>query len=208
MIYVDTYDSKAITNAPPSKSVPIPGDSSEALKYFWYAIGVTIAENYNTVKNLIAKQGLIVDDKADAVKAITDMWGTKKWDPFLKDITPVVADTLETKHPELLPEESPSGGWVTAVIQAVGSIGTGVAGAVSSDKQLQASKAQAQATALQGIAGVVAEKEKAKAEIAKAQSSEKRALIYVLIALIFVIGAIIAIVVYKKRQQRVISNGV
>jgi hypothetical protein len=102
MFYIDDYNSKTITNSLPKKErealakVKSEMDSKQ-LATFWYIAGVTIASNYEEVRELLLKYGYDVTNEEDAAAAITDILGTPKWTKFVKEFEGIIEDTVDEK---------------------------------------------------------------------------------------------------------------
>jgi len=206
MFYIDDYNSKTITNSLPKKDrealakVKSEMDSKQ-LATFWYIAGVTIASNYEEVRELLLKYGYDVTNEEDAASAIADMLGTPKWTRFAVDFGNVVEETADDNIIELL-KNSEESEFIAAIIAAAGAAIGGSLGLASSNKQLKASKENARAAMIMGITNVLAEKEKAKAERARAARESKSGVVWIVVSVIVVIGIIVAIIIYKRNKAK------
>ena len=106
MFYIDDYNSKAIVNRPPQKQQKFTPEQkqeqNDVLNLFWYTMGVTIAENFDAMKNLLNKYGYSVNTEQEATTAINNMaFGkdTKRWQSFLNDASSLMNKTLDSKFP-------------------------------------------------------------------------------------------------------------
>ncbi len=216
MFYIDDYNSKAIIDTlpfPVKKAVnevtgtavtadpKKPAGSQNAFKYFWFLIGATVGQHYEVVDKVLSdKYHIVTTDPSDAVTAITDMYGTERFLPFLKDIFPLLEDVAEDfpQNPvSTKPEESGMGGGITEAIASVVSAGLNFG---SASKNLKGTKEIAKSNAITGLSTIIAEKEKTKAELLKQQGSERRLLIIGIISLIFISALIAAIIIYRRNK--------
>lgn len=105
MFYIDDYNSKAIVNRPPQKQKFTPEQKekqNDVLNLFWYTMGVTIAEKFDSMKNTLNKYGFSVNTEQEAATAINSMaFGkdTKRWKSFMNDVSSLMNDTLDAKFP-------------------------------------------------------------------------------------------------------------
>lgn len=106
MFYIDDYNSKAIVNRPPQKQQKFTPEQKEKqndmLNLFWYTMGVTIAEKFDSMQNILNKYGFSVSTEQEATTAVNTMaFGkdTKRWQSFLNDVSGMMNDTLDAKFP-------------------------------------------------------------------------------------------------------------
>lgn len=212
MFYIDDYNSKAIIDTlpfPVKKAVneatgtvtadpKKPAANQNAFKYFWFVIGATVGQHYEVVDKVLSdKYHIVTTDPNDAVSAITDMYGTDRFVPFLKDIFPLMEDVSEDFPQNPNTEES---GFVVALIAGAAAVIGGAFGLAGKNKELKAQKEAAKANAITGLSTIIAEKEKTKAELIKQQGSERKLLIIGIISLILITGIIAAIIIYKRNK--------
>lgn len=208
MIYIDDYNSKAVTSSPPKKEDKIElaktklEMNSKQLAAFWYLAGATIANNFVEVKVLLEKYGYQVNNEEDAAAAITDMLGTPKWTKFVKEFGEIIESTIDEKIVNELKENNEESGWVEALIQAVGAVASSSLNLGASSKQLKATKENAKSQMFTGIAATMAERERTKAEIEKTRREEKKGVVWIILAVILIIGIIVGIVIYKKNKAQ------
>ena len=207
MIYIDDYSSKAITNSPPKKEDRIELAKAKTemngkqLAAFWYIAGVTIASNYKDVKELLSKYGYDVSNEHDAASAIANIYGTPKWIKFIAEF----GDIIEASVDENLIIDSIGGeesSWVQALIAAVGAVASSSLTLAKSSKDKKAAESNAKSAMFVGITNVLAEKEKVKAEKEKTMRESKSGIIWIVIAVLVVIGLIIGFVIYKKNKAK------
>ncbi len=205
MFYIDDYNEGGITGAPPTNEDPGKlTQLTEEAKRFWYLAGITVAEDYKAVKDLLAKHNIQVTDPKDAINAMTDMWSTDFWQPFLKDLAPLMAETIGPKFPELLADES--GFDLGQAINATAQIGSAVAGGVASSKDAKAAQASANAIALKAQYDLQIAREQNAATAANEKATTNRIIIISVILFILIALAIIAFVVWKKNQNAETEN--
>lgn len=210
MFYIDDYNSKTITNAPPEKKIYRKDwesakleSNKKQLQSFFYLAGVVIGKNYSDVKEMLSKYGYEVSSERDAATAISDMIGKKEWPKFLKEFGDLIENTVDESIYENLTEDSKNeeSGWVEAVVAAVGSITGGALSLASSKKAQQAAKENAKATMFSGLAGILAEKEKTKAEMEKTKQQEKKGVIWIIIGVLLIIGIVVTILVVRAKRK-------
>lgn len=213
MIYIDDYNNTAILDKLPFTKKPVankesnldsidPGVNENAFRYFWFLIGATIGEHYESVdKILVDKYQIVTTDPADAVNAVTDMYGTERFLPFIKDIYPLIEDAVDGKYPELKTDES---GFVpivvAAIIGGVATLGGGGLALAGKNKDKKGTEAVAKSNALLGLSNMMAEKEKARLEAIKQQGQERKTLIIGIIVIIVFTMLIAGIVIYNRTK--------
>lgn len=207
MFYIDSYNSKAVTNTPPQRPDPNKEMAqakaemlSKQLASFWYLAGIVIAYNFDEVKALLSKYGYNVSSEEDATVAISEMLGTEKWTKFVKEFGDIMEDTIDERVMDELKEMDEESGWVQALIAAVGAIGSSSLGLASASKQQKAAKENAKAQMFTGVSAALAEKQKLEAEKEKTKREGKRATVWIIITVIIVLALIIGIVIYKRRK--------
>ncbi len=102
MFYIDDYKSKPVVNAPPGfkeKQEQKKQHENDVLNLFWYSIGVTIAEQFDSVKNLLGRYGHNVSSEEEAATAVTDILHTKRWPKFVEEMSPFINKTVDKKFP-------------------------------------------------------------------------------------------------------------
>lgn len=105
MFYIDDYNSKAIVNRPPKREKFTPEEKQkqdDMLNLFWYTMGVTIADNFDAMKNILNKYGFSVSTEQEAATAVNNMAfdkNTKRWQSFLNDASGLMNKTLDSKFP-------------------------------------------------------------------------------------------------------------
>lgn len=210
MYYIDDYNSKTVSNNPPKKKMldklkKINQQSKkEQLNAFWKVVGVTIAENFEDVKELLARYGYRVVNEEDAAVAIADIWKTPKWLDFVKELSILVESTVDEKLVENLLPNTDESSWVAALIGAIGALGGGALGLASSKNEAAAASENAKAQMIAAVEQARLEKERMEAERLRIKSQEKRTVIWVigiLVALV-VIAIIVAIIVRNRRQKQ------
>lgn len=210
MYYIDDYNSKTVSNNPPKKKMldklkKINQQSKkEQLNAFWKVVGVTIAENFEDVKELLARYGYRVVNEEDAAVAIADIWKTPKWLDFVKELSILVESTVDEKLVENLLPNTDESSWVAALIGAIGALGGGALGLASSKNESAAASENAKAQMIAAVEQARLEKERMEAERLRIKSQEKRTVIWVigiLVALV-VIAIIVAIIVRNRRQKQ------
>lgn len=206
MYYIDDYNSKAVSNTPPQKKLvaklkQVSEESKKAqLDAFWNLMGITIAERFDDVKELLARYGYIVVNEEDAAVAIAEVWGTPKWMDFVDEVSALIESTIDDQLLENLAPKTDESSFVAAIIGAVGAIAGGSLGLASSSKQLKASKENAKTQMLASLAGVQMERERAATEREKAKSEKTKALYWILGIVIIAITIIVAIIIYKRKS--------
>lgn len=209
MIYIDDYNSKAISNTPPKSTKKLVDKlkamtnekRKEQLNAFWQLVGITIAENYDDVKELLSRYGYKVVNEEDSAVAISDLWGKPKWMDFLNEISILIESTIDEKLVENILPQSDESSWIAAAISAVGSIAGGSLGLATSKKQADAAKETAKGQMISAIAQVNAEKQKQKTELAKVKAEETKMMYWIVGILIIVVAIIITVVIIKRRKQ-------
>ena len=210
MYYIDDYNSKTVSNNPPKKKMldklkKINQQSKkEQLNAFWKVVGVTIAENFEDVQELLARYGYRVVNEEDAAVAIADIWKTPKWLDFVKELSILVESTVDEKLVENLLPNTDESSWVAAVIGAVGALGGGALGLAQSKQQAAAASENAKAQMIAAVEQARLERERMEAERLRIKSQEKRTVVWVigiLVALV-VIAIIVAIIVRNRRQKQ------
>ena len=211
MFYIDDYNSKTVTNNPPAKKVADFRKEWESTKQelnkkqltvFWYLAGVVIAHNFEEVKTLLSKYGFDVTSEQDAAVAISSMLGTQKWPKFVNEFGDLMEETIDERVLEELKESSEESGWVEALIQAVGSVASSSLSLAASKKAQDAAKENAKATMFSGISNALAEREKVKAEMEKTKREGKKGIVWIIIAVLLLVGIIVGIVIYKNRKAK------
>ena len=102
MFYIDDYKSKTVVNAPPGykeKQEQRKQHENDVLNLFWYSIGVTIAEQFDSVKELLSRYGHTVSTEEEAATAITDIVHTSRWPKFVEGMAPLLHKTVDNKFP-------------------------------------------------------------------------------------------------------------
>jgi hypothetical protein len=207
MYYIDDYNSKAVTNTPPQREMiaKLKQANSEVQKAqmdaFWNLMGITIAENFDDVKEILSRYGYNVVNEEDAAVAISEVWATPKWLDFVKEISLLIEETVDEKLSDILPKTEESS-WIEAVIQAVGSITGGSLQLAASNKQLKATKENAKAQMITALAEVQAERQKVEAERIKAEGGMGKTAYWIVGITIASIAIIVAIVVYRRRKAQ------
>lgn len=210
MYYIDDYNSKTVSNNPPKKKMldklkKINQQSKkEQLNAFWKIVGVTIAENFEDVKELLARYGYRVVNEEDAAVAIADIWKTPKWLDFVKELSILVESTVDEKLVENLLPNTDESSWVAALIGAVGALGGGALGLASSKNEAAAASENAKAQMIAAVEQARLERERMEAERLRIKSQEKRTVVWVigiLVALV-VIAIIVAIIVRNRRNKQ------
>lgn len=205
MYYIDEYNSKAVSNTPPQKKLvaKLKQANTETKKAqmdaFWNLMGITIAERFDDIKDILARYGYKVVNEEDAAVAISELWSTPQWLDFVKDIGLLIESTIDEKLLESSLPQTEESSWVQAVIAAVGSITGGSLALASSNKQLKATKENAKSSMISSIAQVQAEREKVEAERLKAEGGTKRVIYWVVGITIVSLAIIIAIIIYRRR---------
>lgn len=236
MFYVDEIDSKVITDKPPVGTIAgNPGTKKisnegtrQMLKNFWFLMGLTISENYEYTKSLLAKHGYYVTSQKDAAEAIVHLWSTDKWKEFHKDIIPIVQKTTEIKLNTKPVDESSadgsapgsapsgdtqggsSGGFDLTgfgMIAQAAAMGLGAISSVFTGKQdIKRAKIESEAIArqemLKGLNSVAAQKQAAKQAAAQREANKTSTLIWVLVILFLIIAVTITVIVIKKRNKQ------
>ena|ERR1700741_931920 len=209
MFYIDDYNSKAITNGPPKKSDKIAISNAKKqmearqLAIFWHLAGITIVSDFAEVKGLLNKYGYKVSNEKDAALAITDMIGTAKWANFVKEFGEIMEEAVDEKIVDQINSGGEESAWVQALIAAVGSVASSSLNVAASAKAQEAAKENAKGQMFTGISAMLTEKERTKAEAERTKQSSKKGIIWIVLAIIIVLGIIIGIVIYKKRQATV-----
>jgi len=210
MYYIDDYNSKTVSNNPPKKKMldklkKINQQSKQQqLNAFWQIVGVTIAENFEDVQELLARYGYRVVNEEDAAVAIADIWKTTKWLDFVNDLSVLVERTVDEKMVEILLPNTDESSWVAAVIGAIGALGGGALGLASSKEQAAAASENAKAQMIAAMDQARMERERIEAEKLRIKAQEKRTVIWVvgiLVALVIIV-IIVAIIVRNRRQQK------
>jgi hypothetical protein len=205
MYYIDDYNSKAVTNTPPQRQMVAKlkqantENQKAQMSAFWNLMGITIAENFDDIKEILSRYGYNVINEEDAAVAISEVWATPKWLDFVKDASLLIEETVDEKLSDILPKTDESS-WIEAVIQAVGSITGGSLQLAASNKQLKATKENAKATMITALAQVQAERQKVEAEKLRSEGATGKTAIWIVGITIACIAVIVAIVVYKKRR--------
>jgi hypothetical protein len=208
MFYIDDYNSKTITNSPPKKAdkealVKVKTElDNKQLAAFWYIAGVTIASNYDEVSELLLKYGYDVTNEEDAASAIADMLGTPKWTKFLVEFGEIIEETVDESVLNNLKEGNDESGWVEALIQGIGAVGSSSLGLAKSAKDKKAAEASAKAQMFYGITNVLAEKEKLKAEKERTLQNQKKGSTWIIVGVVVVVIAIVGFVIYKKMKSK------
>lgn len=206
MYYIDDYNSKAVTNAPPQRQMvaklkQVSDESKKAqLDAFWNLMGITIAERFEDVKELLAQYGYVVANEEDAAVAISEIWATPKWMDFVKSAGILIESTIDNQLLQNLAPKTDEASFVGAIIAAVGAIVGGSLGLASSNKQLKATKENAKTQMIAAIAGVQMERERAATEREKANAGKTKALYWILGITIISIVIIVAIIIYKRKS--------
>jgi len=201
MIYIDDYNSKAISNNPPKKEemkkiIQTKKQlSQQQLAVFWHMVGFAIGNNFKDIKELLADYGYKVVNEQDAAVAIADLWESPQWVDFVKELNFVLEDTID----EYMPDQESE--FVGALIAAIGTVAGGTLGVVSSSKQRKASKESAKGQMMAGISNAIAAREQRKAAEAEAEANKGKTITWVIVSLIIVIGLIIGIVIYKRNKK-------
>ena len=172
MFYIDDYNSKAIIDTLPFPVKKATASATEIVKadpkvsagaensfrYFWFLVGATVGQHYTVVdKVLTDKYHIVTTDPADAVTAITDMYGTERFVPFLKDIFPLLEDVSEDNPPNVANiATTDENGFAIALIAAIGAVAGGALGLASSAKNAKGQKEAARSNALLGLSTVLA----------------------------------------------------
>lgn len=209
MYYIDDYNSKTVSNNPPKKKMldklksVSQKNQQQQLNALWQLIGITIGENFEDVKELLARYGYKVVNEEDAAVAIADIWKTPKWLDFVKDLGIIVEATVDEKMVENLLPGTDESSFVAAIITAVGAIAGGALGLASSKKQADAASENAKAQMIAALAQIKAERERAEAERAKAKASENKALYWIIGIVIVMMFVILGIVIYKRSKANV-----
>lgn len=210
MIYIDDYNNTAILDKLPftkkteaNKGSNLdsvdPGMSENAFRYFWFLMGATIADHYESIdKILVDKYQIVTTDPADAASAVTDMYGSDRFVPFLKDIYPLIEDTVEGNYPNIKVEET---GFVGALIAGIAAVVSGGLALAGKAKEKQGASAIAKSNALLGVSAVMAEKEKARLEQIKQQGEERKVLIIGIIVVILISMIIAGFVIYNRNKS-------
>ena len=102
MFYIDEYGSKAVVNSPPSKVAReqlMKDAQNDMLELFWYSVGVTIAEQFDSMKKLLDKYGFKVSNENEAADAISKILHTKRWPIFAEEMSPMIHKTIDMKFP-------------------------------------------------------------------------------------------------------------
>ena len=206
MYYIDDYNSKAVTNTPPQRQMVAKlkqantENQKAQMNAFWNLMGITIAEKFEDIKEILSRYGYNVVNEEDAAVAISELWTTPKWLDFVKDASFLIEETVDEKLDNTILPNTDESSWVEAVIKAVGSITGGSLQLAASNKQLKATKENAKATMITALAGVQAERQKVEAERLRSEGATGKTAIWIVGITIACIAVIVAIVVYKKRQ--------
>ena len=206
MYYIDDYNSKAVTNTPPQRQMVAKlkqantENQKAQMNAFWNLMGITIAEKFEDIKEILSRYGYNVVNEEDAAVAISELWTTPKWLDFVKDASFLIEETVDEKLDNTILPNTDESSWVEAVIKAVGSITGGSLQLAASNKQLKATKENAKATMITALAGVQAERQKVEAEKLRSEGATGKTAIWIVGITIACIAVIVAIVVYKKRK--------
>jgi len=208
MYYIDDYNSKAVTNTPPQRQLVAKLKQANAemqkaqMDAFWNLMGITIAENFDDIKEILASYGYNVVNEEDAAVAISEVWATPKWLDFVKEVSLLIEETVDKKIAQITLPATEESSWIQAVIQAVGSITGGSLQLASSNKQLKATKENAKAQMITALAEVQAERQKVEAERVKAAGGMGKTAYWIVGITIASIAIIVAIVVYRRRKAQ------
>jgi hypothetical protein len=206
MYYIDDYNSKAVTNTPPQRQMVAKlkqantENQKAQMNAFWNLMGITIAEKFEDIKEILSRYGYNVVNEEDAAVAISELWTTPKWLDFVKDASFLIEETVDEKLDNTILPKTEESSWVEAVIAAVGSIVGGSLSLASSNKQLKATKENAKATMITALAQVQVERQKVEAEKLRSEGATGKTAIWIVGITIACIAVIVAIVVYKKRK--------
>ena len=206
MYYIDDYNSKAVTNAPPQRKLVEKLKQANTkmqkaqMDAFWNLMGIVIAKRFEDVKELLAHYGYNVVNEEDAAIAVSEVWGTPKWIDFVKDAGFLIEETIDEQLVESMLPKTEESSWIAAVIAAVGSITGSSLQLAASNKQLKATKENAKSAMITAIAQVQAEREKVEAERIKAEGSMGKTAYWILGITIASIAIIVAVVVYRKTR--------
>jgi hypothetical protein len=173
---------------------------------FWYLAGVTIGYNYEEVKVLLSKYGYDVSNEQDAATAIAEMIGTPKWTKFLLEFGNLIEESVDESVFNKLEDGAEESSFVAALIGAIGAIGGSSLGLAKSSKDKKAAEVNAKAAMFAGITNVLAEKQRVDAERERTLREEKKSTIWIVIAVVVVLLAIIGFVVYKRMKAKAIAN--
>jgi hypothetical protein len=209
VIYIDDYNSKAITNTPPNNKREDKVElakakleiNSKQLAVFWHITGVAIANNFSQVKALLLKYGFNVVNEEDAAVAISEMIGTPKWTSFVVEIGEIIENTVDEKIIESLKNNKEESSWVEALISAVGSVAGSSLGLGAASKQQKVAKENAKSQMFSGITSVLVAKENTRLEAEKTKQQQKKSIALIIVSVVIVLGIIIAIIVYRRRKQ-------
>ena len=206
MYYIDDYNSKTVSNNPPKKKMldklkaVSQKNQQQQLNALWQLIGVTIGENFEDVKELLARYGYKVVNEEDAAIAIADIWKTPKWLDFVKELSILIERTFDEKMVENLLPNTDESSWVTVLISAIGAIGGGALGLAQSKKQAEAASENAKAQMIAAIEQARLERERIESEKLKAKASENKAIYWIIGIIIFMTFVILGIVIYKRSK--------
>ena len=196
-------NSKAISN----EEVP------SKLKDFWYLMGITIDNNFASIKRKLLNYGYDVKNKEQATKAISDLWISDDFIDFFEDISPEFEAVVVGKDSKILEEyqkskekkstemmnksidelsysedESP---FVGALIAAIGTAVGATGSIISSSQQKKIEKERARAEMTKGIL-----------DLTKQEPPAKRTNWMMIITIIlFIILIVVGVVLYKKYKR-------
>lgn len=202
------------TSGKPDKK-QISGDEVPSkFKDFWYLMGITIDNNFNSVKKKLFNYGYSVKNKEQAVNAVSDIWISDDFIDFFEDISPEFEAAVAGKESKVLEEyekskdkkaaekmnksveelsytdedESP---FIGALIASIGAAVGATGSIISSTQQRKMEKERARAEMRKGIL-----------DIAKQDPPQKQVnWMMIITVLLFIALIVVGVILYKKYKK-------
>ena len=136
----------------------------------------------------------------DAAAAIADMLGTDKWPKFVKELGGIMENTVDDRMLAAFEGDNEESGFVAALIAAIGAIGGAALNLAGSSKAQKVAKENAKSQMIGGITAVLVEREKLKAEKERTKQSEKKNIVWIIVASLVVVAIIVGMIIYKRNK--------